>query len=64
MKNAGMCASGTFFIFELPPLAMCMYCDSVHSSEHFVFFLHLGKIVGKKLLKGTLLVIKDTMCLG
>lgn len=61
MKNVGMCASGTFFIFKLPPFAMCMYCDSVHSSQHFIFFLHLGKIVYFYILvKGTLLVIKYT----
>lgn len=63
MKNVGLCASGPFFIFKLPPLAMWMYCDSVHSSQHFIFFLHLGKIVYFYILvKGTLLVIKYTMC--
>ena len=57
-----MRANGTFFIFKLPPLAMCMYCDSAHSSPHFIFFRHLGKIVFFYILvKGTLLVIKYTM---
>lgn len=63
MKNVGMRASGTFFVSKLPPLAMCTYCDSVHSSQHFIFSLHLGKIVYFYILvKGTLLVIKYTMC--
>lgn len=64
MKNVGIRASGTFFIFKLPPLTMCMYCDAVHSSQHFIFSLHLGKMVHSYMLvKGTLLVIKYTMCL-
>lgn len=45
---------------------MCMYCDSVHSLQHFIFFLRLGKIVSLYILvKGTtVLVIKYTMCPG
>lgn len=63
MKNVGMHANGTFFIFKWPPLAMCMCCDSAHSLQHFIFFLHLGKIVFFYILvKETLLVIKYTMC--
>lgn len=57
-----MPANGTFFIFKLPPPAMCTYCDPAHSLPRFIFFRHLGKIAFfYVLVKGTLLVIKYTM---
>lgn len=64
IKNVGMHANGTFFIFKWPPLAMCLYCDSAHSLPHFIFSLRLGKIVSSHILvKGmTWLIIRYTTC--